>query len=136
MIKITSNFKNKIIANKVQIKIPVPDEIDSPKYHYNKGSIKYLPDESVILWKFNRIEGGKSYVMVAELLLPSINNEDSYKLETFKKRPLKVNFEMQGFVTSGLQVTYLKINEPKLNYQSYPYVRYITKSGDYAIRVK
>ncbi|KAH3664086.1 hypothetical protein OGAPHI_004800 [Ogataea philodendri] len=135
MIKVKANYKSKISANRLEIRIPVPDDVDSPKFHYNKGSIKYIPSESVVLWKFKRIDGGKEYVMIAELLLPSVH--DLSNLETFKKKPVNLKFEMQGFVTSGLQIRYLKINEPKLNYQSYPYVRYITRSGDnYSVRVK
>ncbi|ODV86686.1 hypothetical protein CANARDRAFT_174751 [[Candida] arabinofermentans NRRL YB-2248] len=135
MLKVKANFKNKIIANKLEIRIPVPEYLDSPKFHYNKGSIKYIPGESVLIWKFKKIQGGKEYVMISELLLPSINNIGN--LENFKKRPVNLKFEMQGFVTSGLQVKYLKINEPKMNYPSFPYVRYITRSGDnYSVRVK
>lgn len=53
------------------------------------------------------------------------------------KKPIKVNFSIPYFTTSGIQVRYLRINEPKLQYQSYPWVRYITKSGeDYTIRTK
>ena len=135
MVKIKANFKPRISARKLQIRIPVPRDIDSPKYHYNKGNLKYLPNESVVLWKIHKIDGGKEYVMVAELMLPTVT--DDTDLEKFKKIPLNLRFEMQGFVTSGLQVKYLKIREPKLNYQSYPYVRYITKSSDhYDVRVK
>jgi AP-1 complex subunit mu len=129
MVKIKANFKNKVSANKVEIKIPVPADIDSPKFHYQKGKLKYLPSDNYIRWKFNKIEGGKEYVMVSELMLMSIINED--ELMNFRKIPINVQFEMQGFVTSGLQVRYLKIHEPQLNYPSYPYVRYITKSGDH-----
>ncbi|ESW97063.1 hypothetical protein KL918_000674 [Ogataea parapolymorpha] len=135
MIKVRANYKSKISANRLEIRIPVPEDVDSPKFHYNKGSIKYIPSESVVLWKFKRIDGGKEYVMIAELLLPSVH--DATSLENFKKRPVNLRFEMQGFVTSGLQIRYLKINEPKMHYQSYPYVRYITRSGDnYSVRVK
>lgn len=134
MVKIRANFKQKIAARHVEMLIPVPEDVDSPKFHYNKGSLKYKPNQNAILWKFHKIEGGKEYVMVAELMLPSIVEDD--QLSSFRKRPLNLKFEMQGFVTSGLQVKYLKIREPKLNYQSYPYVRYITKSGDnYNVRV-
>lgn len=133
MVKIKANFKNKVSANKVEVKIPVPADIDSPKFHYQKGKLKYLPSENFIRWKFNKIEGGKDYVMVAELMLLSIINEN--ELMNFRKVPINVKFEMQGFVTSGLQVRYLKINEPQLQYPSFPYVRYITRSGDhYEIR--
>lgn len=133
MVKIKANFKNKVTANKVEVKIPVPSDIDSPKFHYQKGKLKYMPSDNFIRWKFHKIEGGKEYVMVAELMLQSITNDD--ELVQFRKVPINVKFEMQGFVTSGLQVRYLKINEPVMNYPSYPYVRYITRSGDhYEIR--
>lgn len=129
MVKVKANFKNKVSANKVEIKIPVPQDIDSPKFHYQKGKLKYIPSDDYIRWKFHKIEGGKEYVMVAELMLLSIINES--ELMNFRKVPINVKFEMQGFVTSGLQVRYLKINEPRMNYPSYPYVRYITRSGDH-----
>lgn len=133
MVKIKANFKAKLAAHKIELKIPVPSDIDSPKFHYNKGKLKYMPTENYIRWKFHKIEGGKEYVMVSELMLPSIFDESS--LQHFRKVPINVKFEMQGLVTSGLQVKYLKIQEPTLDYKSYPYVRYITKSGDhYEIR--
>lgn len=133
MVKIKANFKAKLAAHKVELQIPVPNDIDSPKFHYNKGKLKYLPTENRIRWKFHKIEGGKEYVMVSELMLPSIFDESS--LAHFRKAPISVRFEMQGLVTSGLQVKYLKIHEPTMDYKSYPYVRYITRSGDhYEIR--
>jgi AP-1 complex subunit mu len=67
------------------------------------------------------------------------------------KRPINVKFEIPYFTTSGIQVRYLKIIEPKvshyesgigemltvsqLQYQSLPWVRYITQSGDIAVRL-
>lgn len=133
MVKIKANFKAKLAAHKVELKIPVPRDVDSPKFHYNKGKLKYVPTEDYIRWKFHKIEGGKEYVMVSELMLPSIFDESS--LQHFRKVPINVKFEMQGLVTSGLQVKYLKIHEPNIEYKSYPYVRYITRSGDhYEIR--
>ena len=130
MVKVRANFKNKVKANKVEIRIPVPADIDSPKFHYQKGKLKYIPAENCIRWKFTKIEGGKEYVMVAELMLTSVVDASS-EMEAFRKVPINLQFEMQGFVTSGLQVRYLKIHEPTLMYQSYPYVRYITRSGDH-----
>lgn len=77
------------------------------------------------------------------------------------KRPINVKFEIPYFTTSGIQVRYLKITEPKvslshqwihplsllislnpsltitpqLQYPSLPWVRYITQSGDIAMRM-
>ncbi|KAJ2042469.1 AP-1 adaptor complex mu subunit Apm1, partial [Coemansia sp. S2] len=43
-------------------------------------------------------------------------------------------FEIPYFTTSGIQVRYLKIVE-KSGYQALPWVRYITKNGDYQLRM-
>lgn len=80
--------------------------------------------------------------MSAELGLPSIsNNEDGNRTipksnAEILKGPVQIKFQIPYFTTSGIQVRYLKINEPKLQYKSYPWVRYITQSGDdYTIRL-
>lgn len=131
-VKLVTNFKKKLTASKLEVTIPCPEDIDSPKFHYDKGSAKYRPEKNAIVWKFKSIPGGKEYAMVAELQLPTVQRED----ETFKKQPLQVSFQIPYFTTSGLQVRYLKIQEPKLQYQSYPWVRYLTQSGDnYVVRV-
>ena len=48
-------------------------------------------------------------------------------------RPISVNFEIPYYTASGLQVRYLKIVE-KSGYQALPWVRYITRNGDYQLR--
>ncbi|CDK25139.1 unnamed protein product [Kuraishia capsulata CBS 1993] len=136
LLKVRTNFKPKLVCNNLEIYIPCPDDISSPKFGRTKGSVKYLPDKSCLCWKFKSINGGKEYSMIAELQLPSVHSGDEYQLESFRKRPLKLNFQIPYYTTSGLQVRYLRINESKLNYQAYPWVRYVTQSGDdYVIRV-
>ena len=49
-------------------------------------------------------------------------------------RPISVNFEIPYYTASGLQVRYLKIVE-KSGYQALPWVRYITRNGDYQLRM-
>jgi AP-1 complex subunit mu len=50
-----------------------------------------------------------------------------------KRPPIQVKFEIPYFTTSGIQVRYLKVVE-KSGYQAYPWVRYITRHGDYLLR--
>lgn len=129
--KAKAQIKKKSIATNVEILIPVPDDADTPSFKYSHGSIKWVPEKSAILWKIRSFPGGKEYSMRAELLLPSIGSE-----HTKIKRPVQVKFQIPYFTTSGIQVRYLKINEPTLQYKSYPWVRYITQSGDdYTIRI-
>lgn len=126
-----AQIKKKSTANNVEILIPVPEDADSPKFRYSHGSLKYVPEKSAILWKIKTFNGGKEYSFAAQLGLPSMTDAEVPRA----KRPIQVKFQIPYFTTSGIQVRYLKINEPKLQYQSYPWVRYITQSGDdYTIR--
>ena len=71
--------------------------------------------------------------MRANFQLPSIQAEE---LEDRKQdAPITVKFELPYFTVSGIQVRYLKIIE-KSGYQALPWVRYITKNGDYQIRMR
>ncbi|ODV61105.1 Apm1p [Ascoidea rubescens DSM 1968] len=131
--KAKAQIKKRSIANNVEIIIPVPEDADSPKFKTSSGSIKYTPENSCIVWKIKQFNGGKEAAMISELGLPSVDNEEPL----FKnKRPIQIKFQIPYFITTGLQVRYLRINEPKMQYQSYPWVRYITQSGDdYTIRI-
>jgi AP-1 complex subunit mu len=130
---VRAQIKKKSTANNVEVIIPIPDDADTPKFTPEYGTVKWMPEKSCIIWKLKTFPGGKQYHMRAELGLPAVEDADDHIL----KKPIKVNFSIPYFTTSGMQVRYLRINEPKLQYQSYPWVRYITQSGeDYTIRTK
>ncbi|KAL3234475.1 AP-1 complex subunit mu-1-I [Nakaseomyces bracarensis] len=129
----TAQIKKKSTATNVEILIPVPEDADTPMFRYSHGSIKYVPEKNAILWKIRTFPGGKEYSMAAQMGLPSTGSgEEAERM----KRPVQVKFQIPYFTTSGIQVRYLKIEEPTLQYKSYPWVRYVTKSGDdYTIRL-
>ncbi|UKZ46110.1 AP-1 complex subunit mu-1-Iike [Trichoderma virens] len=139
MLKARAQFKRRSTANNVEIIVPVPDDADSPRFRTN----------SAIVWKIKQFGGNKEFLMRAELGLPSVRGDDEHgggMTGGFggsmggiggkgAKRPIQVKFEIPYFTTSGIQVRYLKITEPKLQYPSLPWVRYITQSGDIAVRL-
>lgn len=43
---------------------------------------------------------------------------------------VSINFKIQDLTCSGLQVSYLKIEEPMLEYASFPWVKYVTESDE------
>ncbi|ANB10944.1 Apm1p [Sugiyamaella lignohabitans] len=134
IVKARAQFKKRSNANNVEITIPVPDDADSPKFKTTAGNVKWHPEKSAIIWRIKQFGGGREFNMRAELGLPSVKDSDYANAKI--KPPITVNFTIPYFTTSGIQVRYLKIIEPKLQYQSYPWVRYITKSGnDYTIRM-
>lgn len=81
------------------------------------------------MWKIKQFGGGKEFLMRAELGLPSVRGDDDKgggMMGGFGgsmggigggkgKRPISVKFEIPYFTTSGIQVRYLKIIEPKVS---------------------
>ena len=131
MIKAKSQFKNRSIANNVEIVIPVPKDVDSPSFKASIGSVVYYPDKDAIVWSIKQFAGGKEYLMRAHFGLPSVSAEEG---ADNWKAPIGVKFEIPYFTVSGLQVRYLKIIE-KSGYQALPWVRYITMNGRYELRM-
>lgn len=125
-----SHFKRRSTANNVEILVPVPEDADSPRFRTNIGSVHYAPEKSAIIWKIKQFGGGKEFLMRAELGLPSVKGDDEHgggMTGGFGgsmggagqggkgKRPISVKFEIPYFTTSGIQVRYLKIIEPKVS---------------------
>lgn len=124
-----AQFKRRSTANNVQISIPVPDDADTPRFRTNIGTVHYAPETSSIVWKIKQFGGGKEFLMRAELGLPSVRGDDEKgggMMGGFGgsmggvgggkgKRPINVKFEIPYFTTSGIQVRYLKIIEPKVS---------------------
>ncbi|KAM9922533.1 hypothetical protein OXX59_005763 [Metschnikowia pulcherrima] len=130
---VKAQIKKKSTANNVEVVIPLPEDADTPKFVPSYGTVKWIPEKSCMIWKLKTFPGGKQFHMKAELGLPAVTDEENL----LSKKPIKVNFSIPYFTTSGIQVRYLRINEPKLQYQSYPWVRYITQSGDdYTVRTR
>jgi AP-1 complex subunit mu len=130
-VKIRANYKRKTVANFVHVEVPVPPDADSPQFKCGYGSVEYVPEKDLFVWKLKQVPGKKEYSMRAEFGLPSISNADSSEQSS---RPIHLQFEIPYFTVSGIQVRYLKVTE-KSGYQALPWVRYITQNGDYQIRM-
>lgn len=130
LIKVKSQFKVRSVANDVLIKIPVPPNADSPKFRQSIGTVVYAPDEDAIVWQIKQFTGGKEYLMRAHFGLPSVTEDE----ETNTRPPITISFEIPYFTVSGIQVRYLKILERTERYTALPWVRYITRAGDYQVR--
>jgi hypothetical protein len=127
MLKARAQFKRRSTANNVEISIPVPEDADTPRFRTNVGTVHYAPERSAIVWKIKQFGGQKEFLMRAELGLPSVRGDDEKGggmmggfggslggVNAKSKRPINVKFEIPYFTTSGIQVRYLKIIEPKV----------------------
>ncbi|KAA0189803.1 AP-1 complex subunit mu-1 [Fasciolopsis buskii] len=129
MVKAKAQFKRRSTANQVEIHVPVPSDVDSPRFKTTMGSAKYMPEISVVVWTIRSFPGGKEHILRASFGLPSVEREQ----EVESRPPISVKFEIPYFTVSGLQVHHLKIIE-KTGYHALPWVRYITQNGDYQLR--
>ena len=50
VVKARTQFKQKSIANNVEIIVPVPIDVDSPVFKSNVGTVKYVPDKNCMVW--------------------------------------------------------------------------------------
>ncbi|EKX73716.1 clathrin-adaptor chain, putative [Theileria equi strain WA] len=130
-VKALSQFRSKSIANNVEFHIPVPSDVNCPVFKPSIGTVKYFPDMDAIVWTIKQFQGEKEYVMHASFGLPSVSDDSR---DTFSKNPVKVKFEIPYFTVSGISVKHLRITE-SCGYKALPWVRYITKNGDYQLRM-
>jgi len=131
-VKVKSNYKAKCIANNVEIYIPVPSDAQSPSFQTPNGTVSYIPDKDAMMWNVKQFAGHKDMSMSASFSLPTVVSPERDK---YLKTPIQVEFEIPYFTVSGIQVRYLKIQD-KSGYQAYPWVRYISRNGEYMIRMK
>jgi len=135
LIKIKSQFRNNCVANEVHIVVPVPQFATTPKFRTSIGSVVYDPENDSMVWKIKQLQGGgRDHFVRAQFSIPSVSVEET---KSRKQQPINIKFEIPYFTVSGLQVRYLKIIEKQLEekYTAMPWVRYITKAGDYQIRL-
>ncbi|OAF66030.1 AP-1 complex subunit mu-1 [Intoshia linei] len=129
-IKIRSQFKKKSFAKNVKVIVPAPSDSECPSFKTTIGHVVYHPQDNSIIWSIHSLQGGKEQVLKANIHLPSIR---SYEEDTYP--PIRVKFEIPYFTISGIQIRYIKIME-RSGYEGLPWIRYITKAGDYLVRMK
>lgn len=130
LVKARSTYKKSSSANYVDLEIPVPVDAMSPSAKANNGSVKYAPEKEAVVWSMKQFPGGREFMCKCSYSLPSVRASDP---SAFSKKPIAVKFEVPYFTVSGFQVRYLKVTE-KSGYETFPWVRYVTQSGDYQVR--
>jgi AP-1 complex subunit mu len=76
--RLKSFYKNKCIASKVNIIIPVPSDVYNPQFNEEIGRAKYDGSKEAISWKIDSLPGicinlgHKEFLLDASFSLPSI----------------------------------------------------------------
>ena len=130
-VKAKSNYKSKSTAKNVCIFIPVPNDLNNPLFKTQNGTVSYIPSKEAIQLVLKTLHVQTEIVLRFQFSLPTVRAENSDKS---MKKPIEITFDIPSFTVSGINVRYLKITE-KSGYQAYPYVKYVTKNGQYQIRM-
>ncbi|KAG0204064.1 hypothetical protein BGX28_003875 [Mortierella sp. GBA30] len=128
-ILVKANFSSKLYANNVVLNIPTPLNTAGVSVSASAGKAKYVPEANSIAWKIPRFQGLSEYTLTGEVTLTAMTHKKAWS-----RPPISMDFHVLMFTSSGLLVRFLKIFE-KSNYHSVKWVRYMTKAGNYQIRV-
>jgi len=130
-ITVKSNYSAKMFGLNVVVKIPIPKNSATCKLICTNGRAKYIPDQDAIVWRIKRFPGDSEFTLRAEVGLIATN---SLEKKTWSRPPISMEFQVPMFAASSFQVRFLKVVE-KSNYNSVKWVRYLTKAGNYTIRI-
>jgi AP-2 complex subunit mu-1 len=128
-VKVCANFSAKLFATNVVVKIPAPPNTARARIIKPTGTAKWEAAEGAIVWRIRRFPGGQESTITAELDLAK-----STRNKAWSRPPLSIEFQVPMFTASGLHVRFLKVFE-KSSYATTKWVRYITRGGNYQVRV-
>jgi len=128
-IKVKGNFSAKLFATNVILKIPCPKNTAKCTIQTNLGKAKYNPGHNAIIWKMKKFAGMASATLKGEVKVVAGIEEKQWS-----RPPITMEFQVPMFTSSGLHVRFLKVFERE-NYPTTKWVRYMTRAGQYQIRI-
>jgi AP-2 complex subunit mu-1 len=128
-LQITADFPDDKKAKTVVIKIPMPPTAAAAHSKATKGRARYEPGERALVWRINNFQGMQAAELRSEIdLLPAVREKP------WVKPPISVDFQIPMYSSSGVAVRFLKVYE-KSSYDTAKWVRYLSKAGEYQIRI-
>jgi len=71
-VKAKTNFKNRSIANNVDIFVPVPNDLQNATFKTANGTVSYMSDREDILWNIKQFEGQTEISMICSFSVPTV----------------------------------------------------------------
>jgi len=128
-VRLASNYSPTVYGTKVVLKIPTPPNTAQQQVRVKMGKVKYDATENAFLWILKRLPGQQAFDFVASVTLMQ-----TVVKKAWSRPPISMEFEVPE-MASGLMVQFLRVVEPKLRYEPTKWVRYISKAGQYLIRI-
>lgn len=134
-IRLKSLFPSKLSATMVQLKIPVPPGTIECQINSTDGTCRFIPEENIMLWKFNKFQGLTENTLSAIAICSKDTTE--LTLQQWSRPPISLDFELLMFSNSGLMIHYFNVlpsNSPAMSTRTVKWIKYVSKSGAYEVR--
>eukprot|EP00644_Phytophthora_capsici_P000525 jgi/Phyca11/540430/estExt2_Genewise1Plus.C_PHYCAscaffold_40965 len=128
-LKLASLFSPRLFATNVVIKIPTPPNTARARINVPIGRAKHEPENHAIVWRIRKFQGKLERMLDAEVEMMKGTKE-----KLWSRPPLQIEFQVPMFTSSGLHVRFLKVFE-KSSYPTTKWVRYVTRAGQYQLRI-
>jgi len=129
-VKVKARYEQYNVAQDIVVNVPVPSNTSNVNVKTTGGKCQYSPTKSVIEWSVPKLAGGQAIILKGDVELTHL-----IKDKQWSRPPITMQFTIPMWPASGIKVRFLNVQEPKMNYKSIKWVRYITHAGDYQIRI-
>ncbi|XP_035682008.1 AP-4 complex subunit mu-1-like [Branchiostoma floridae] len=119
-------------AVNVMVRVPVPKATTSVSQQLSGPgqSVEFKAQEHLVVWSIKKFPGATE--LTARFKLAVANRTPSSRLEL---GPVSLNFELPMYICSRLQIRFLRLFDHEQSYVPYRWVRYVTHSDSYVIRI-
>eukprot|EP00058_Branchiostoma_floridae_P025175 XP_002610665.1 hypothetical protein BRAFLDRAFT_117900 [Branchiostoma floridae] len=106
-------------AVNVMVRVPVPKATTSVSQQLSGPgqSVEFKAQEHLVVWSIKKFPGATELTA------------------RFKLGPVSLNFELPMYICSRLQIRFLRLFDHEQSYVPYRWVRYVTHSDSYVIRI-
>ncbi|KAL5008054.1 hypothetical protein ScPMuIL_013635 [Solemya velum] len=119
-------------AVNVTVSCPVPGNVSSMSQHLTGPgqTAIFLSENKHIVWKIKNLPGKTEAVGQFRLI-----NQTGGKMNKQEVGPVAMEFEVSGYTNTGLQIRYMRVYDRENSYVPFRWVRYITISDSYIVKI-
>eukprot|EP00761_Pharyngomonas_kirbyi_P004264 gb/GECH01004268.1/.p1 GENE.gb/GECH01004268.1/~~gb/GECH01004268.1/.p1 ORF type:complete len:435 (+),score=98.62 gb/GECH01004268.1/:1-1305(+) len=133
--RLRATFHSNLKTSFTQVVFPLPSTTTGVKVIMEEGQEKMTYDHNetlnLVVWNLKRVSGGEENLCRVKISL-------SQPLNSYTKRdlsPIRLHFELPSFVSSGLEIRFLRLEERSKSFQAKKWVRKMISDSSYACRI-
>ncbi|XP_015759796.1 PREDICTED: AP-4 complex subunit mu-like [Acropora digitifera] len=133
VLKLKCTVPSSSCANNIVMKLPLPKSADNVSHRITSGTqtAEYKSSEKAWYWTIAKLQGGREVSATVKIYMNEIRKSARKEIG-----PVSLEFEIPMHICSGLQIRHLRVQDRgKTGFSPFRWVRYITHSDSYVIRI-